>query len=598
MNPCQNTTIRYLCCLTCLSTALASLSLAQDKREPTNADQAAAQKAKAEAELDAKYQAWGKTLTPAQQAWERVLQSELGGFYLPIHKRQKIAGKSNAWDFVEDDPALPRVLLIGDSVSRAYTQTVRKELAGKANVHRAPANCGPTATGERKMDVWLGDEKWDLIHFNFGIHDRNTPLADYIMRLEHLITRMKQTGATLIWANTTPLPDVPEKKYTARSIVERNAAAEKVMAKHQIAVNDLFAAIAPRLAELQRPNDCHFDGPGNTFLGQKVATFLESRLGRRHDLSARASEIDSRAKEYPEIGFIFADEKKQQRDVQHAVVDTRVPSRGRLVIWMMGHNQGLFDRIAGYGLHGIQPHYANRWFSKIDAAPRNDGTTLGRVRLEAATGEDHSPLVSIMKPDGLAERSFQFVKWLSKNHPQGRWEQFLTEDRSGLRWEQVILAGISHGSSTAARFAKHQKVARVVMFSGPRDQFESWHGFPSATPPNRYFGFTHVLDGGWTGDHYCRSWQMLGLSKFGPLVNVDETKTPFGDSRRLITNSDVDGNPRRAHTTVVPGGTAVNGKDGRFIHEEVWRYLFTHPVEQAGDPVPLDPDCKIDQSPD
>ncbi len=258
-----------------LSLALATIALAQDKNEPTEAAKA---KARAAAQLDAKYQAWVATLSPERQAWERVLQSELGGFYLPIHKRQKVAGQANAWDFVEDDPKLPRVLLIGDSVSRAYTQTVRQALAGKANVHCAPANCGPTATGLKKIDIWLGDGKWDLIHFNFGIHDRNTPVADYAARLEQLIERMKRTGATLVWANTTPLPDVPKKRFTADSIIERNAAAAEVMAGHKIDINDLFTAITPRLDELQRPDDCHFTGPGNAFLGETVAAFLSSRL--------------------------------------------------------------------------------------------------------------------------------------------------------------------------------------------------------------------------------------------------------------------------------------------------------------------------------
>jgi hypothetical protein len=207
-----------------LLAVFATAAGAQNQTEPTNAAEAAARKAQAEAELDARYQAWVATLSPARQAWERVLQAELGGFYLPIHKRQKVAGQSNAWDYVEDDPTSPRVLLIGDSVSRAYTETVRRELAGKANVHRAPANCGPTATGLKKIDVWLGEGKWDIIHFNFGIHDRNTPIADYTARLDQLIARMKKTGATLIWANTTPLPDVPG-RYTAASIIERNAAA-------------------------------------------------------------------------------------------------------------------------------------------------------------------------------------------------------------------------------------------------------------------------------------------------------------------------------------------------------------------------------------
>ena len=143
---------------------------------------------------------------------------QLGSFYLPIHKKEKVAGRSNAWDFVVDDPKLPRVLLIGDSVSRGYTQAVRQALAGKASVHRAPANCGPTASGIKNIEVWLGDGKWDLIHFNFGIHDRATPLADYTARLEQLITRMKQTGARLMWASTTPIHDSADGKYRAAAV--------------------------------------------------------------------------------------------------------------------------------------------------------------------------------------------------------------------------------------------------------------------------------------------------------------------------------------------------------------------------------------------
>jgi len=281
--------------------SLTTMAAAQNQSEPTNAAEAAAKKAAAEAVIDAKYQAWVATLTPDRQAWERVLQSELGGFYLPIHKREKVAGQSNAWDFVEDDPVLPRVLLIGDSVSRAYTQTVRTELAGKANVHRAPANCGPTAAGLKKIEVWLGAGKWDVIHFNFGIHDRDTSIADYVARLEQLVQVMKKTGATLIWANTTPLPDVTG-KYTAASIIQRNAAAADVMLKHDVAINDLFGVISPRLAELQNPNDCHFNAAGNTFLGEAVASFMEAWLERGSDPSTNGNEIDSCVRELSENG--------------------------------------------------------------------------------------------------------------------------------------------------------------------------------------------------------------------------------------------------------------------------------------------------------
>ena len=95
----------------------ASLHAAEPpKGEPTNAAEAAAQKAKADALIEERYQALVAQLPPDQQAWERVLQYQLGGFYLPLHKRGKVAGQSSAWYFVQDDPELPRVLLIGDSV--------------------------------------------------------------------------------------------------------------------------------------------------------------------------------------------------------------------------------------------------------------------------------------------------------------------------------------------------------------------------------------------------------------------------------------------------------------------------------------------------
>jgi lysophospholipase L1-like esterase len=257
----------------------------QSTAEPTNAAAAAAKKQAEEAAINENYQALVAALSPEEQAWEKVLQEHLGTFYLPIHKREKVTGRSNAWDFVRDDPALPRVLLIGDSVSRGYTQTVRKALAGKANVHRAPANCGPTGSGIKNIDAWLssapGSGKWDVIHFNFGIHDRNTPVADYATRLEQLVERMKQTGATLVWATTTPIPDDPEKKQTAAAIVERNDAAAKVMQKHGVAVDDLYAFIEPHLAEVQPPKDVHFTAKGYDMLGGQVATALLETLSRK-----------------------------------------------------------------------------------------------------------------------------------------------------------------------------------------------------------------------------------------------------------------------------------------------------------------------------
>ncbi len=248
--------------------------------EPTNAKEAAEKKAAANlAATEEKYQALVATLPPEEQAWERTLQENLGNFYLPIHKGERVKGSRNAWEFVKDDPTLPRVLLIGDSVSRGYTLATRDALKGKANLHRAPENCGPTANGVKKLAIWLGSGKWDVIHFNFGIHDRATPPADYERRLEEIVLRLKKTGAKLIWASTTPIPRDDVKKQDPASIVERNAIAARVMAKHGVAVDDLFGYITPHLAEAQNPNDVHFNAKGYQMLGGKVAASITEVLG-------------------------------------------------------------------------------------------------------------------------------------------------------------------------------------------------------------------------------------------------------------------------------------------------------------------------------
>ncbi len=255
---------------------------ADGKGEPTNAKEALDKKAAQAKDIDENYATLVAKLPQEEQAWERVLQENLGGFYLPLYKAGRVKGSAQAWDYVKDVPGLPRVLLIGDSVSRGYTLAARKALAGKANVHRAPENCGPTANGLKKIEIWLGEGTWDIIHFNFGIHDRATPAADYQNRLETLITRMKKTGAKLIWASTTPVPpDTKDGPKAAEQIVEKNRIAAEVMTRNGVVIDDLCTFITPHLAKVQNPKDVHFSGEGYDLLGKQVASVIEQALPKR-----------------------------------------------------------------------------------------------------------------------------------------------------------------------------------------------------------------------------------------------------------------------------------------------------------------------------
>lgn len=271
--------MKQLALIALLFLLLASHDAPSPAKEPTDAAEAAAKKAKEDAEVREKFAAWKAALPPERQAWETLLEQNLGAFYLPLYQRDKLAGRTTAWDYVEDDPKLPRVLLIGDSVSRGYTLAARQALAGKANVHRAPENCGPTANGLKKLDVWLGDKKWDVIHFNFGIHDRATKPADYQQRLEAIVHRLKATGARLIWASTTPIPpDTKDGPAASEAIVDKNRIAAEIMQRHGAAVDDLFSFITPHLAQVQNPQDVHFSAAGYELLGKQVAESIEAAL--------------------------------------------------------------------------------------------------------------------------------------------------------------------------------------------------------------------------------------------------------------------------------------------------------------------------------
>jgi acyl-CoA thioesterase-1 len=191
---------------------------------------------------------------------------------------------------VTDRPGLPRVLLIGDSISMGYTLPVRARLQGKANVHRPAENCSESANGVKRLDVWLGDKKWDVIHFNFGLHDVKyldaagkyvTPdkgkqvasVADYERNLRTIVARLKQTGAKLIFATTTPVPSASSGRVEHDEL-RYNEAAVRVMKELGVAVDDLHALVAPQQEKIQLPHNVHFTKEGYEALADQVVASI------------------------------------------------------------------------------------------------------------------------------------------------------------------------------------------------------------------------------------------------------------------------------------------------------------------------------------
>lgn len=191
---------------------------------------------------------------------------------------------------ITDVAGLPRVLLLGDSISIGYTLPVRARLAGQANVHRPAENCSDTAKGVRTLDKWLGDGKWDVIHFNFGLHDvkyldaagkyvppdQGKQVASpeqYEKNLRELVARLKKTGAKLIFGTTTPVPGGSQGRVEHDEI-RYNAVAARVMKENGVALDDLHAVATAQQAKIQLPKNVHFTRDGYEQLADAVVASI------------------------------------------------------------------------------------------------------------------------------------------------------------------------------------------------------------------------------------------------------------------------------------------------------------------------------------
>ena len=178
-----------------------------------------------------------------------------------------------------------------------YHSSVVEALRRDAVVIRPKENCSGTTNGIGKIDTWLeldGGE-FDIIHFNFGLHDvkavtepggtknsnnpddpRQADLETYEKQLRDIVKKLRATGATLIFATTTPYPAGVKPHRDPEDAARYNTVALKIMKENGIAIDDLYRFALPRLKEIQRPGNVHFTKKGSKQLGGEVPCGVRS----------------------------------------------------------------------------------------------------------------------------------------------------------------------------------------------------------------------------------------------------------------------------------------------------------------------------------
>lgn len=190
------------------------------------------------------------------------------------------------------EAAIPRVVLVGDSIRLGYAPHVRQRLAGKVEVV-SPDGAGDSGWLLKNLDALILDHKPDVVHFNVGLHDLRVarekktyqiPIADYERNLIAIVERLRKTNATLVFATTTPIVD--EKHALRKGGIDRfeadvaryNEAAVRVMRKYGLIVHDLHHWLTQAKLPPDAGDGCHFTKESSARIAATVIDCLERRL--------------------------------------------------------------------------------------------------------------------------------------------------------------------------------------------------------------------------------------------------------------------------------------------------------------------------------
>lgn len=195
--------------------------------------------------------------------------------------------------------APPKILIIGDSISIGYTPFVKEDLQEKAQVFHNPGNAQHSGTGVAKIQEWIGEEDWDIIQFNWGLWDLcyrhpdskvqgnrdkvngilTYSIEDYAANLDSIVNFLKKNSdAKLIFVSTTYVPEAEAGRFV-QDAQRYNAAAVKIMKKHNIVVNDIYEQSKGIHNKYGKgSDDVHYLEEGYEALGKLVSDFLEMKV--------------------------------------------------------------------------------------------------------------------------------------------------------------------------------------------------------------------------------------------------------------------------------------------------------------------------------
>ncbi len=232
--------------------------------------------------------------------WTYLVLENANGFYLrsafEALANTNISENIPSFRYTPPTPGLPRVLVLGDSISRGIwteTQNIINSSGLRLSVQGAPTNCGGFPLYGERLSRWLGDCQWDLVQFNVGMHYHSSSLAEYSNELSMVVESIREhsPAAQIVFALTTPSPFDSNTTWPTSScknyglfhksgfVPKLNEEAVSSLSKINVTINDRYSVIHRELEKYQFPCDVHFTELGYALMAKQDLRVFADILG-------------------------------------------------------------------------------------------------------------------------------------------------------------------------------------------------------------------------------------------------------------------------------------------------------------------------------
>ena len=187
----------------------------------------------------------------------------------------------NAWSGETNNHDLPRVLLIGDSITNGYQEIVRTTLKDVCYVDHIVTSYTLNNPFFFKLVLGLfSKNKYDIVHINQGLHGFSISKKTYKEKLEKLIDKLS-VSSQIILAETTITKKAgnkaPDKRW-GKKIIERNEAVNEIAKERYLSVNHLYKVSENIPNDLRNEDGIHFLYSGYQILAEEVISIIKNKL--------------------------------------------------------------------------------------------------------------------------------------------------------------------------------------------------------------------------------------------------------------------------------------------------------------------------------